>query len=473
MTRGGLTHRALGSARVAVQAIGRRVPFVLGAARSAVASVRRSRYRRIARSVDVNPRSALFKAYSGRSYACGPRAIYEAVLADPAFDDFELVWVFREPLARALAARGFTVRGLPDESAGADASAKASAGGSSASGAIDLDVALGPQALDRLSRATIVVWGTAEHDRAHARTAYWFCNTVIPWHIDPGPEQAYIQLWHGTPLKRLGRDIDPSRARNALYSGRQTHRRYTWEGTRFTYLVTASAFSSEKLSSAFGLSEAQRAEKVLELGHSRNDMLFSAGSSGEAAAIKARLGIPAGKRVVLYAPTWRDDQHSAGKGYTLQMPIDFDALHRELGDDHVVLFRPHYLIANEFDFARHGGFVRDASAVSDVNELCLISDVLVTDYSSVFFDYANLKRPIIFYMYDFETYANNMRGFYVDVDDLPGPIVRTQDELVAALRSAPDTTDVFAERYRRFNERFTYLDDGRASERVVGRVVSR
>jgi CDP-glycerol glycerophosphotransferase len=97
--------------------------------------------------------------------------------------------------------------------------------------------------------------------------------------------------------------------------------------------------------------------------------------------------------------------------------------------------------------------------------------VLVTDYSSVFFDYANLNRPIIFYMYDFETYANNMRGFYVDVEELPGPIVYTDEELLQALKSTDENIpSTYIDRYRRFSERFNYLDDGRAGQRVIGRV---
>jgi CDP-glycerol glycerophosphotransferase len=181
--------------------------------------------------------------------------------------------------------------------------------------------------------------------------------------------------------------------------------------------------------------------------------------------------VPEGKKAILYAPTWRDDQHVSGKGYTLSLPVDFEKLRRELGDDHVILFRAHYFVANEFDFERYAGFVVDVSGVSDINDLYVASDLLVTDYSSVFFDYANLERPIVFYMYDLEAYATELRGFYLDLDELPGPIVQTEDELVAAIRSADTPDPELVERYHRFNERFTYLDDGHASERVIERVI--
>ena len=134
--------------------------------------------------------------------------------------------------------------------------------------------------------------------------------------------------------------------------------------------------------------------------------------------------------MVLYAPTFRDTEHSGSVGYTFRAELDFDLLRERLGDDTVVLFRPHYLVANSFDFARYEGFVFDVSAVLDINDLYIASDVLVTDYSSVFFDYVNLDRPIVFYMYDLEQYASELRGFYLDLDELPGPIVRTAEDLV-------------------------------------------
>ena len=118
--------------------------------------------------------------------------------------------------------------------------------------------------------------------------------------------------------------------------------------------------------------------------------------------------------------------------------MDFDALRREFGDDYVILFRAHYLVANSFDFKKYKGFVYDACGVTDINRLYVVADVLITDYSSVFFDYANLHRPMLFYMYDLAVEADKSR---------------------------------YAEKYAAFNARFNYLDDGHAAQRVVERVV--
>ena len=182
--------------------------------------------------------------------------------------------------------------------------------------------------------------------------------------------------------------------------------------------------------------------------------------------------MPEGKRVVLYAPTFRDTEHSGSVGYTFRAELDFDLLRERLGDDTVVLFRPHYLVANSFDFARYEGFVIDASAILDINDLYVVSDALVTDYSSVFFDYVNLDRPIIFYMYDLEQYASELRGFYLDLDELPGPIVRTAEDLVVSLSAESLADTSWQEARMRAKRRFAYDDDGRAAQRVIDLVLA-
>ena len=116
------------------------------------------------------------------------------------------------------------------------------------------------------------------------------------------------------------------------------------------------------------MEKAGRHDAIIEEGYPRNDALINT-TGDQIAAIKERLSIPADKRVVLYAPTWRDDQHTTGLGYTFEAGMDFDSLQREFGDDTIVLFRAHYFIASRFDFARYDGFVRNVSDVNDVNDL--------------------------------------------------------------------------------------------------------
>ena len=151
--------------------------------------------------------------------------------------------------------------------------------------------------------------------------------------------------------------------------------------------------------------------------------------------------------------------------------MDFEKLHSELGDDYVILFRAHYLVANSFDFARYKGFVIDVSSYPDINELYIASDILVTDYSSVFFDCAILERPIIFYMYDLEEYASELRGLYLSLDELPGPVVRDEDTLINEIRTADEWKA--DETYKNFVRRFDPYEDGDSSKRVLDRIIER
>lgn len=407
-------------------AISKRSVWFRRVARMLLERRRGCRYGGHFRGNPVDEKLIVFESFQGKSYSCSPKALYRAIVADPRFDDYMLVWAFRKTKEY--------------------------------------------EGVSELGRATLVTYGSAAFESCHARAKYWVTNSILPVHMDLRPGQVYIQTWHGTPLKRLGCDIREGASGNVLFSANEIHRRYAREGSRLTYLLSPSASATEKFASAFALDTPKRAKAIIEEGYPRNDVL-STYVPRDVVGVKERLGIPAGKKVILYAPTFRDNQHSSATGYTFDLGVDFGRLRGELGDDYVVLFRAHYLVASEFDFATHEGFVYDVSGVDDINDLYIASDMLVTDYSSVFFDYANLRRPMAFFMYDLEDYAESLRGIYLDIAELPGPIARTQDELVAAIRCADSPSQELAERYTRFNERFTYLDDGHASERVIERIL--
>ena len=158
-------------------------------------------------------------------------------------------------------------------------------------------------------------------------------------------------------------------------------------------------------------------------------------------------------------------------GYTYKEEVDFERFQKELQDDYIILFRPHYLVANAFDFEKYKGFVYNVANIDDINELYVISDILITDYSSVFFDYANLKRPMIFHMYDLEHYRDESNGFYFDVEEeLPGKITRTDDDLLEEIKRISKDFN-YDEKYKKFNEKYNYLDDGKASKRVTEQVI--
>lgn len=421
-------------AKKSAYAVMRACPPLRRLIRSSLWAYRGKRYDKLAASVRTDPRCAVFSSFMGRSYSCSPRAIFEAMQADERFDGFTFYWVFREDSIEKY------------------------------------------RFLERDYRNVVLVQrGTQAHYQALARAGYWVTNSRTMEWVRPKPDQVYLQCWHGTPLKRLGYDIIQGTT-NALNSNREMAERYSIEAAKWSYLLSPSRYTTECLVSAFHLSESFAAHNMLELGYPRNDAIVTTSSNPAlTAALRQRLseelGFDPSKKLLLYAPTWRDNKYENGVGYVQDVMIDFDLLQRELADEWVVLFRPHYFIANSFDFSAYEGFVANAAAVPDINELYCIADVLMTDYSSVFFDYACTKRPLLFYMPDLDEYENSIHGFYIDPrTDLPGRICSATQEVVGALQDIDSHFDTYGEQYAAFQERFCPHEDGRAAQRVVDAV---
>ena len=184
--------------------------------------------------------------------------------------------------------------------------------------------------------------------------------------------------------------------------------------------------------------------------------------------IKDELGLPKDKKVILYAPTWRDDEFYGSGQYKFTLELDLDRLKKEFGDEYVIVLRTHYYVVDALDLTPYKGFVYNGSVYNDIARLYLISDVLITDYSSVFFDYANLRRPMIFFMYDLEKYRGTLRGFYFDAEaELPGPILQTNDEMVDAIRHLDQIEVDYKEKYDAFYDKYCAWEDGTSTEKVV------
>lgn len=372
--------------------------------------------------IKINEKTVIFFAFKGKSYACSPRAIYEYLLNREEYKDFQFIWAFNEPEKY--------------------------------------------KDLEKNRNTKVVKYGGKEYEKCLATSKYWIFNYRVEDHLYPKKDQIYIQCWHGTPLKKLGYDLKGTN--NAMNSEDEIHKKYKIDAKKFKYLLSPSKFASEKFTTAWNLNNIKKENVIIEEGYPRNDFLYNY-KQEDINNIKQKLHLPENKKIILYAPTWRDDQHQSGIGYTYKTEVDFDLLKNQLQDKYIILFRSHYLVANSFDFDKYKGFIYNVSEVDNINELYIISDLLITDYSSVFFDYANLKRPIIFYMYDFEKYKDELRGFYINIDELPGKITKTEKELIDAINKTDDFE--YDEKYRKFNEKYNYLDDGQATKRVVQKII--
>ncbi|WP_233510206.1 CDP-glycerol glycerophosphotransferase family protein [Actinomadura craniellae] len=304
-----------------------------------------------------------------------------------------------------------------------------------------------------------------EWHEALASSRYIVTNHRLGDWFQRHPDQVVLQTWHGTPLKKIGRDMKEIHFAYApgLKKALQSNGPKTPQLPEWTHLLSPNPFSTEIFRRAFGFKG-----EIIEAGYPRNDLLYSPDAEQAAAQVRARLGLPAGKKVVLYAPTWRDDQYYSRGRYKFDMRLDLARAKDALGDDHVLLIRLHSNVVD--GVAEDGnGFVYDVSLYPDITELYLIADMMITDYSSVMFDYANTRRPMLFFTYDLPDYRDRLRGFYFDFEnESPGPLVETSDDLIEAIRAGGGSG--YEDRYAAFVERFCPLDDGKASARVVDQV---
>ncbi len=273
-------------------------------------------------------------------------------------------------------------------------------------------------------------------------------NTNFPGYFRKRSGQTYIQTWHGTPLKRLGRDIV-----DVVPTGSYL-RMMDREASFWDYLVSPSAYCSEIFPNTFGYKGT-----ILETGYPRNDILINQSSKRD--LIRRSLGIADGQQVVLYAPTWRDSQRTATGNWK---PVNF--LPGSLGDNVTVLFRGHTNTHSAHSAQVAQGTI-DVTNYINVAELYLAADVLVTDYSSSMFDFSVTGKPMIFLAPDFDEYVAK-RGFYFDFEQAaPGPILRDSSFLRKALESIDSQKGEYAQRYLAWQMKFNKLEDGLASKRVV------
>ena len=380
---------------------------------------RKIKYLKYYYKYDVDDKMIFFEAYNGRNYACSPKALYEYMIKNKKFNDYKFVWAFKNVNQHKILKNKNTI---------------------------------------------VVKTNSKEYFKYLSLSKYWIVNSLIDVSIKKKKNQIYLQCWHGTPLKKLRYDIEVKGA--VLNTISEIRKRNDLDAIKFDFFISPSKFCTEKFISAFNLKKLGKDNIIVEKGYPRNDYLFNY-KKEDIDKIKKLLKLPKGKKVILYAPTFRDNQHTSGVGYTYNLGINFDKMQKELSKDYIILFRTHYFVSNSFDFSKYDKFIYDVSKYDDINDLYIISDLLITDYSSVFFDFANLKKPMIFYMYDLDDYKNNLRDFYFDLSILPGPIVKQENDLIKEIKNIDNYDESYHDKYIKFNEKFNYLDDGKSTERVV------
>lgn len=359
----------------------------------------------------VKKKMVIFESFYGRQYSCNPRGIYEYLREN--YPHYELYWSVDKKYEKNFVGKDIKY-------------------------------------LKRFSLKWFMLMPRAE---------YWVNNSRLPLWMPKPKHTTYLQTWHGTPLKRLALDMEEVHMPGT--NSEKYKKNFVKETSNWDYLVSANRYSSEIFTRAFDFHN-----NIIESGYPRNDFLYKYNNQKTINNIKLKYSIP-NKKVILYAPTWRDDQYYSKGRYKFDLELDLNHLRQKLGDEYIIILRMHYLVAENLDLSDYEGFAFDFSHHEDIRELYLISDILITDYSSVFFDYGNLRRPMIFFVYDIETYRDKLRGFYFDFEkQAPGPLAMTTEEVIRFIKDI-DGNSFITQEYEEFYKKFCYLDNGEASKKVV------
>lgn len=296
-----------------------------------------------------------------------------------------------------------------------------------------------------------IIIGTKGWWQALHNSKYVISNSWLPNGFKKQPGQIVIQTWHGTPLKFLGLD-------RADAGGPGRKAKLTSEANEWDLLVSQNQHSSASFRSAYGYEG-----EIAEVGYPRNDDLVNT-SDQERRRIRHSLGLADGEIAVLYAPTWRESDKSTSDF------LDVATFAQKLGNGHRILLRGHSVTLRRGSNIDVPG-VLDVTRYPNATELMIAADVLVTDYSSIMFDFTVTGKPLIFFTPDFDEYTGGGRGIYFDlVPPAPGPMSTTQEELLGYIHTLDQVKTTYSSAYESWQQRFNAWDDGHSSRKLMDRV---
>lgn len=351
--------------------------------------------------VKTDPKMILFNSFGGRKYDDSPRAIFEKMLQDRRFDDYTFIWALENP-----------------------------------------------EKFDIPKRAKVVKDYTYKFFVYALKAKVWITNSSMEHGLCFKKKNTiYINTWHGSAIKHLGTDIK----KEGSFKGKGT--------TKKTAFYAQSEFDEYVFSRAFNLEKSI----LKRFGLPRNDELANY-SEDKVNKIKETLNIPKDKKVILYTPTYREYSKTATNQIVQEMRIDLDRWHRQLSEKFVLLVRVHYEVAKTLDFTAHDSVI-NVSDYPHLNDLMIVSDALISDYSSIYFDYSILHKPMLCFAYDIEEYTKN-RGMYIDIQkELPCTVSLTNDELFDEITYAFENYEQMCERTAKFQEKYV-SEYGHASEKT-------
>ncbi len=355
------------------------------------------------RQEKINPKRIIFESMWGDKYSCNPRALYEYI--DKNYPEYECIWALKDS--------HYPIKG----------------------------------------RGKRVRYGSLEYYHYLATAKYLVNNVNFPKNYVKRKGQIEVQTMHGTPLKTFGLEVPGEFPTEAL------RQEYIDKNKRWNFLLVQGKFMKDKSMDCFGTPV-----KILKSGYPRTDVLYNA-TEEKISALKDKLGIPKGKKVVLYAPTWRIRNK-------FDMQLDIERFKREFGDTHILLIRIHHFSAAGYKVPEDNEIIFDMNKYPSIEDLYIVSDTLITDYSSALFDYAMTGKPMLFYIHDIEDYRDNLRGMYFDIEkEAPGALVYTNDELMTALREPENAMKESESRRQKFMDKYVTYESENSCKIIVKKVL--
>jgi CDP-glycerol glycerophosphotransferase (TagB/SpsB family) len=372
-------------------------------------------------TLPINDKCIFYEAFAGLGILDNPRAIFKALLSDSDFQDFTHIWAVDNITLTEDNLREFSLK----------------------------------------SNVKIIKKDSADYYKYLATSKYLISNSTFGYFFEKRPEQVYINTWHGVPTKYMGYEHTIERVENS----RGPARNYLMAD----YLISANRFMTDvmyrRAYKADGLFEG----KILETGYPRSDSIIHADTEYVSQKLND-IGIKTDKKIILYAPTWKGNLYN-------QLDYDvaeFKSTVRKLsesinGENYRIYLRVHYFL--------YKILAKDAELepllipfTIDTNELLSVVDVLISDYSSIFFDFITTNKPIVFYMPDLEQYSSG-RGLYVPISKLPGfvssDLSAVADVLGDICADETSYTAKYAPLLYEMKEWCSYNDDGDSCKRLI------
>ena len=302
--------------------------------------------------VKTDNRLILINSFGGKKYDDSTKALFEAMRRDRRFEGYRIVWAFHEPSKHNI------------------------------------------EGAEKIKTDTFAYFITALKARC------WLTNSSIGRGLGfKGENTFYFNTWHGTPIKKMGTDKPDYKKKSKKNTV-----------SKVDVMTAQSDFEADIFSKAFNIPR----ENFLMCGLPRNDSLVNY-TAEERNKIREKLGLPADKKVILYAPTFREYERDIAQNCVLAPPMDLSKWEEALKENYCLLFRAHYEVSKVMQ-VEDNDFVKNMTSYPSLSDLMIAADILISDYSSIIFDFSVMDKVMLHFTYDYEKYSKN-RGMYFDIRD--------------------------------------------------------